>query len=323
MSYVTQSFEPKVEIKTPSESALLPGARWVPQTFNNCGPATTSMILAYFGHNVSQEEIQKYLRTSPDDTNVFTYEIQDYIKRDFGVESKLLYNGDINRLKTLLANGIYVILENWLHPNEDIGHFTILRGYNDEQGVFIADDSYFGTNIVYRYDEFEATQWKPFNREYLPLYKKEQENVVKKIVGENWDERVMYEGAVKKAQAEIATGDRDMYAYFNLGTSYYALREYNKAHDAFEKSRSVGWPSRMLWYQIQPVQTLNELGKYEEAIILANMGLLANDSFAELHLEKARAFKGLGQRESARDEIQTALFYSPNLEGAKDFLMSL
>ena len=37
--------------KEPGVKALLPGAKWVPQTFNNCGPATTSMVLQYFGFN--------------------------------------------------------------------------------------------------------------------------------------------------------------------------------------------------------------------------------------------------------------------------------
>jgi hypothetical protein len=52
------AFVPQPDSVTPTEPgerALLPGATWVPQTFNNCGPATTSMILQYFGHTVSQE----------------------------------------------------------------------------------------------------------------------------------------------------------------------------------------------------------------------------------------------------------------------------
>lgn len=321
--YVKQAIGPTVQVKPAGKNALLPGAKWVPQTFNNCAPATASMILQYFGFSVDQNTIRAHLRTNVDDKNVFTYEIQEYLRKNYDIESKLLYNGNRETVKLLLANGIYVMVEDWLHPNEDIGHVTILRGYDDEQGVFIADDSFIGVNITYKYDEFEETQWKAFNREYLPMYKKEQEALVKKIVGEDWDEKIMYQKAVQKALQETSNNEKDMYAYFNLGTSYYALGEYQKASDAFEKSRKLGWPRRMLWYQIQPVQTLIKLKKYNEAIALADQGLWSNDTFAELHLEKARAYKGLGNTDKAKQEAQSALFHSPNFQKAKDFLASL
>lgn len=322
--YIPVAHEEKSStIVRPAGKGILPGAKWVPQTFNNCGPATTSMVLQYFGHTVGQDVIKGVLRTNPDDTNVFSYEMQAYLKKDFGIQSKILYNGTIETIKTLIANGFYVVLEDWLHPNEDIGHVTIIRGFDDEKGVLIADDSYLGTNIVYQYAEFEETQWKAFNREYIPLYLPDQEDTVKEIISENWDTKTMYQNAVKKAQEEIAHNDQDMYAYFNLGTSYYGLGEYQSAWKAFEKAHAIGWPKRMLWYQIQPVQTLNELGKYQEALTMADTGLFANDSFAELHVEKAKAYKGLGDRQKAKEEIQKALQYAPNLQSANDLLSNL
>ena len=313
----------KLDVREAGSSALLPGAKWVPQTFNNCAPATTSMILQYFNYSVGQDITKADLRTNEDDKNVFTYEIRDYLKAKYNIESKLFYNGDIDRIRLLLANGFYVMAEDWLHPNEDIGHVTIIRGFDDAQGVFIADDSYIGVNIVYKYDEFDKTQWKAFNREYLPIYKAEQEKLLLEIVGEDWEEDTMYRKAVERAKAEIAENERDMYAYFNLGTSYFALGEYDNAREAFEKSRDLGWPRRMLWYQIQPVQTLNELQDYRGAIELADIGLAGNDSFAELHVEKAKSYIGLGEKDKAKQEAEKAIFYSPDLKSAQNILSSL
>lgn len=322
--YVPVANEEKTStIVRPASKGILPGAKWVPQTFNNCGPATTAMVLQYFGYTVGQDVTKAALRTNEDDKNVFSYEMIAYLKKDYNVDAKLLYNGNTEIVKTLIANGFYVVVEDWLHPNEDIGHVTILRGFDDEKGVFIADDSYLGNNIVYNYNSFDQTQWKSFNREYIPIYKAAQENKLKEILGENWDEKTMYENAVKKAQAEIAQNDRDMYAYFNLGSSYYGLGEYQKAWNAYEKAKAIGWPKRMLWYQIQPVQTLNELGRYQEAISLADTGLWANDSFAELHVEKAKAYKGLNETQKAKEEIQKALQYAPSLQSAQDLSSSL
>lgn len=297
----------------PGTKAILPTTKWVPQSFNNCVPATTSMVLGYFGYTVDQTVTKAALRTNEDDKNVFTYEMQAYLKQ-YDIESKLLFNGDREILKKLIANGFYVVVEDYLHPHEDIGHVTIIRGFDDTRGVFIADDSYLGNNITYKYDVFEREQWKPFNREYLPVYRAEQEEKVKEIIGENWNTKTMYEHAVTQAQKEIADNDKDMYAYFNLGTSYYGLKEYAKADAAFKKSQALGWPKRLLWYQIQPVQNLNALKKYEEALTLADLGLWSNDSFAELHVEKAKAYKGLGQTQKAEEERQKALKYAPGLQ---------
>lgn len=304
----------------PGFRALLPGAKWVPQSFNNCGPATTSMVLQYFGFDVSQVVTKEKLRTNPDDKNVFTTEIADYIRRDYGVESKLFYGGNINLIKKLVANGYYVVVEDWLRPNEDIGHVTIIRGFDDEQGVLIADDSYIGVNITYPYEEFIQTQWKPFNYEYLPVYRQGNEALLQAIVGEDWDQNKMYQNAETTARQEIAVNDSDMYAWFNLGTNLFGLGKFASAKEAFEKSRSLGWPRRMLWYQIQPIQTYNLLGEHQKAIELADVALWGNDSFAEAHFEKAIAYKGLGDLPKARQEAEKALIYSPNFTKAHNFL---
>lgn len=317
------SQEDKIVVTASGIKALLPGAKWVPQTFNNCGPATVSMILQYFGFNVDQNTTKTALRSNSDDKNVFTYEIADYLRKNYNIESKLLYNGNQARLKSLIANGFYVLIEDYLHPNDDIGHFTILKGFDDEKGVFIADDSYLGINIVYKYEQFDIAQWKPFNKEYLPVYRKEQQPLLEAILGEDFDEKKMFERAVLDNQTDITKNPNDMYAYFNLGTSYFALGKNQEAKEAFEKSRSLGWPKRMLWYQIQPIQTYNKLGEYQKAMELANLSLASNDSFAEVHLEKAISYKGLGDPMKARQEVEKALFYAPNLKAAQDFLTSL
>ncbi len=313
----------KVVVTIPGTKALLTGAKWVPQSFNNCGPATTSMILQYFGFTVDQNTTKAHLRSNSDDKNVFTYEIVDYLKKDYNIESKLLYNGSIDRLKSLIANGFYVLIEDYLHPNEDIGHFTVIRGFDDEKQVFIADDSYLGINIVYKYGEFDVAQWKPFNREYTPVYKASQQRLLDAVLGEDADPQKMFEKAVTRNQADINQNPGDMVAYFNLGSSYFGLKRYSEAKVAFEKSQSLGWPFRILWYQIQPVKNLNALGDYKQALELANLALNSNDSFAEAHLEKAVSYKGLGDKAQARAEAERALFFAPNLTAASDLLSSL
>jgi len=279
--------------RRPEEYYVLPAAKWVPQTFNNCGPAAVSMTLQYFGHSVPQTETKARLRTGDDDKNIFMYQISDYLK-EFDIESKIFFNGDIEMVKTLVSNGFYVIVEDWLRPYEDIGHVLIIRGYDDRAKVLIGDDPYLGVGVRFPYQEFEEGQWKPFNREFVPVYSREKEELLKAIVGENWNESTMYRNSVIRNQKDIEENPNDMYAWFNLGTSYFALAEYENAKEAFEKSRQIGWPGRMLWYQIEPIETYNKLGEYQKAIELANIALAGNESFIEVQQEKEFALEKLG-----------------------------
>lgn len=310
--------EKPVDFAKPGTSYLLPGAKWVPQTFNNCGPAAVSMVLQYFGYNVSQEETKAHLRTNPDDKNVFINEISDYIKKDYQVDNKVLFNGNLQTIKTLVSNGIYVVVEDWLHPNEDIGHVLIIRGFDDNEDVLIADDSYFGVGIKYSYSTWDEGQWKPYNREFMPVYNADKEALVKSIIGENWNEAAMYQNSVNKNLKDTEINPDDMYAWFNLGTSYFGLGDFEKAKEAFEKSQAIGWPHRMLWYNIDPVLTYNKLGEYQKAIDTANLGLWYNDNFAEMHYEKYIAYKGLGDKVNSDVEYKKAIELDPQISANMD-----
>jgi hypothetical protein len=307
----------------PPLSYQLPASKWIPQTFNNCGPAATAMVLQHFGVNISQAETKAVLRTGDDDSNIFMYEISDYLMESHGIKSRIFVNGDAEVVKTLIANGFYVMVENWMFPNEDIGHVIILRGYDDNEGVFIGDDSYIGVGVKYPYRVFDGEQWKPFNRGYMPVYKPEQEGVIKAIVGENWNEQKMYSSAVKTSLNEINKNNSDVYAWFNLGMSYYALGDFQKSVSSFEKSRSLGWPGRMLWYQIEPIMAYNKVGKYNMALELSDIALKNNEAFAEVHLEKAKAYKGLGNYEMARISAERVLQLNAGMNEAKEILRSL
>src|SRR3989338_5566497 len=128
----------------------IPSAAYVGQTFNNCGPATLSMVMSYFGKSVSQDVLRDQIRpyNNPqggvDDKSLFADEFVKYAKQ-YGFEGIQRPDGDVTLLKTLIVNDIPIIVRTWLHPNEDIGHFRIVRGY-DENG-FIQDDSYEGRGL--------------------------------------------------------------------------------------------------------------------------------------------------------------------------------
>src|SRR3989344_446247 len=202
-----------VDIKKPGDSALLENPKHTYQTFNNCGPATLSMMLSWYGKNVSQKELGDAMRPyqissgDNDDKTIFTYEFVEWA-RVYGLESIGKVNGDIELLKTFTANGIPVVVKTWLHVGDDIGHFRIVRGF-DERGenlpagsqVIIQDDSYEGPNKKISYFDF-LSMWQPFNYAYIIVYTPEQKGMVDTIIGEDSKEKVAWQNALTRAQKE-------------------------------------------------------------------------------------------------------------------------
>lgn len=140
--------------KVPS-SYIIPLKKHTYQTFNNCGPATLSMLLSYQDVSVGQDELGKKMRPyqnttgDNDDKTVFTYEFTDWVNNygnDYQVKAINLPNGNIELLKKFISSDIPVVVKIWLNAKEDIGHFALIRGYDDSKQIVIKDDSYYGPN---------------------------------------------------------------------------------------------------------------------------------------------------------------------------------
>ena len=77
----------RIKIKKPGNYALLENPKHVYQTFNNCGPATLSMMLSWYGETVSQKDLGDKMRPHQvasgdnDDKTIFTYEFVDWAKK--------------------------------------------------------------------------------------------------------------------------------------------------------------------------------------------------------------------------------------------------
>src|SRR5690606_28052814 len=78
---------PNVQVKTPPDRYVIPSASYVGQTFNNCGPATLSMVMSYFGTQVSQDELREQMLpfNNPseglDDNSVYAAEFVVYAQK--------------------------------------------------------------------------------------------------------------------------------------------------------------------------------------------------------------------------------------------------
>jgi hypothetical protein len=318
----------------------LTGLRHEWQTWNNCGPATLSMALSYFGSPLNQADAGAALRRSPDDKNVSPQELFTFAQLQ-GMGARLGVNGDETLVKTLLAGGFPVLIETWLEEeaNDGMGHYRLIVGYDDERQSWIAYDSYVGTDLVQAeggagapdgayagiwlpYAETDAL-WKVFNRTFLVVFPAEMSERAQTILGDASRPETMWQGAMQRAQAEIDADGGDAFAWFNLGTSTAALGMAGQAASAFDRARELGLPWRMLWYQFEPFVAYNAVGRYGDVVALADQTLATTTSVEEIWYWKGQALSALGDATGARAAFAQAVALNPEYTVAVDALASI
>jgi len=294
---------------TISSYALLSPMSHEWQTMNNCAPATLAMALSYYGYEFSQFDLAPLLRGGEEDKHVSPQEIVTYVQK-MGLGARVRVNGQMETLQRLVAAGAPVIVEQWLdRPNHKLtGHYRLVRGYDREAQAMVVNDSYSGPELYLSYIEFDRL-WRAFNRMYIPIYPLEMESLVAAIVGEDCDDQRMWLRAVEVAQAEVKDKD-DLYAWFNLGSSYLGLGMYELALGAYERAIAFGLPARMLWYQPGPLEALNGAHCYTRTLELTEP-LLTIPGLEEIRYQRGLAYEGLGRKQEALTEYPVALEYNP------------
>lgn len=304
---------------TVPRTAQLEGVRHEYQTWNNCGPATVSMALSYYGESGTQADAARQLKPDPDDKNVGPYELATYASQR-GYHAPVLVNGDVERLKALLAVGTPVIVETWFvpEPGDEMGHYRVLAGYSDDEKRFITYDSYNGPRVSLGYEELDRL-WRVFNRTYVPVYDAARATAVQQIIGPDMDANAMYASAVGRALEEVARS-QDAYGWFNLGSSLLAMGDAAGAAEAFDRARQIGLPWRMLWYQHGPFEAYAAIGRWSDVLDLAAANLRNADNLEESHYWRGRALAAGGDLEAARESYERCLELNPHYTRAAEAL---
>ena len=314
-------------------AAALTGIRHEWQTWNNCGPATLAMTLSYFGSPLDQAAIGAVLRPFPDDKNVSPHELVDFA-RGQGYEAALLVNGNDDLLRTLVSNGLPVLLETWHEPepNDGLGHYRLLVGYDDAAQQWTLYDSYDAAGLVSA-DAYQgirmgyqqlAAWWKVFNRTYVLVYPPDRAPQVAAILADfGADAGRMWSDAEVRARAELALDGNDAFACFNLGSSLVAQGRTAEAAAAFDQARSLGLPWRMLWYQFGPFEAYLAEGRTLDVLALADEVIRITDSIEEIYYWRARALLALGDSAGAREAVQRSLALAPGFAPAVELLAAL
>lgn len=124
---------------TTSAALALPLVR---QTYNNCGGASLSMILAYWGVQATQAQISPQVRPSP--TAYMPVSTIAPFAAQYGLHTTIARRATINTVRALLAGGLPVLLLTDLTTPGEVPHWRVATGFQDAARALIIHDPLLG-----------------------------------------------------------------------------------------------------------------------------------------------------------------------------------
>ncbi|HRN67611.1 MAG TPA: C39 family peptidase [Promineifilum sp.] len=311
----------------------------VKQSFNNCGPANLTQVLNWYGSDITQEDVASYLKPNPEDRNVSPWQISDYVNEQMpGYKAITRSGGDLEMLKRFLAAGFPVVIEKGYELPESgwWGHYLTLYGYDDDLEELYSQDSYLGpfdgSGRTDAYRDF-LPFWQQFNNTFYIVYRPEQEETVKSLMGEEmFDDIKMWQKVAAMAEQETTDRPDDVFSWFNLGTALTRIggltgeaKYYQGGVQAFDRAREIGLPPRMLWYQFEPYLAYLRTDRFQDIIDLADATLATQGgrNVEETFWYKGHALAYLGDVSGAITAYRTALSVNANFYPAQISLDSL
>ncbi len=293
---------------------ILPGGIQVFQTFNNCGPASLSMAFSHYGVTKSQAELGQALRPfqvsngDNDDKSVTLSEMAALAEAS-GFVPYHRPGGNAELMKRMIAAGWPVITRTWLKPGEDIGHYRVVKGYDETTQEFIQDDSLQGKDLLYSYQEFDRL-WQAFNYEFLVLVPASETTTIETILGSKADSHQAWQEALATADLELEKTPGAIFAQFNRAVALYHLGMYRESVSAYEQI-AARLPRRMLWYQLEPLLAYYRIGDTDQVLALTDQILTHdNRAYSELYQLRGMIYERQGESELARAAYEAAVRYN-------------
>jgi hypothetical protein len=294
------------------------------QTVNNCGPASLSLYLRTYGWEGNQKDVTDVVKPNIDDRNVNVDELGYYVSTHVGWLKYIFRLGeDEETLKRFLAEGIPVMIEETFKsdkpgwPNDDLwaGHYLLITGYDDNNKVFITQDTYYGANRMVSYQELDQN-WESFNRVLIVVYRPEVEPTVQSILGSDWDVDANRKHALEEAQAAAEANPKDAFAWFNAGSNLVYFESYIAAAQAYDTARQIGLPQRMFRYQFGPFLAYFHAGRDADLLALTEYALQRTPNSEEAALWHGWALYRAGKTPDAVDAFKKALEFHPGYSDA-------
>jgi len=293
------------------------------QTWNNCGPASLSMLLSCFEIKASQEEIAMQLRPHAEDKHTSIHELARYAENP-GLYTLSDTGGSVQLVKELVAAGIPVMLKIGLDPDDDdwMCHYIIVTGYSDKKSEFILMDSLYGQYYPYSYQK-TAEFWAHFMWTYLVVAPKQKQQLISKII--NKDAGSAGPGALlqQRVYHDVTDKPESAFAWYNLGKLFLLTGQPNRALMALKTAYAYGLPWRLPWYDVGMYEIYVRNSCYKEVLQLTANVLSRNPYSEEARYYRAQALIGTAKKHAALTELDRALDVNPSFEPAKTLLKEL
>ncbi len=317
---VTPAPAPKsqVTVKPVAKSVILSPMAWEAQTWNNCAPVSALMTLSYYGITLTQAQCGDALRPNKGDKHVQPQELENFINGQPGIKTFVRENGTLDTLRLLLSNGIPVITQQWLHLDDNIGHYRVVRGYDTAKNILIFNDSMADRAGIEVPSDFQDKLWKGYDRRYFPVFTPTTESLVLAILGPDANVEENYGRALNAAQDYATKNPKDIDAWRNLGFLQYQGNNCKEALNSWSKLTTMLAPgpdgpyNKFLWYQLWPVECNNRLGNFQTTLKLVQPAIDSTKVYAEARYEKAVALAALNRKEEAKVELKLALLDDVN-----------
>jgi tetratricopeptide (TPR) repeat protein len=292
---------------------------------NNCGPAALTMYLRFYGWDGNQQTITEVIKPYREDRNVNVEELAYYVRNYTGwLNIQYRVGGDLELVKQLLAAGIPVMVEEsmkfeapyWSGDDLWAAHYQLITGYDDAAQAITGQDSFRGANQSVPYSQFDQ-YWQAFNRVYIMIYLPDKEEIIKTILGDQWDEDTNRTHALEVAQQETQTDPNNAFDWFNLGTNLTYFERYIEATDAYDQARKIGLPQRMLRYQFGPFIAYFHSGQIDNLLTLTQYALDVTPNSEEALLWHGWAMYRSGKINEAIQDFQSALEKNPHYQDAQ------
>jgi uncharacterized protein len=154
------------------------------QTLNNCGPASISEVLNYWGINKSQDELNTILRHG-NPWGMSPGGVPGYMQ-SIGMSAIVGRSGSEGLIKALVANGFPVIVEQFVNMSDHYTHFRPIEGYDDARSSFVASDPLMGQNYKIDYQQFDQI-WTATNRLFMVIYPPDKQQLLDDVLNAgNW-----------------------------------------------------------------------------------------------------------------------------------------
>ena len=312
------------------DSARIFGIRHQQQTWNNCGPATITMALSYYGWQRNQDFAGEALKPNREDKNVSPHELAAFVQDESNVKAIVRMGGTLELLKRLAANGFPVVIETaaMFEAYDWIGHYRALVAYDDNFKLFYFFDSFLGVGdsaqgVTETYAKVDS-DWQAFNRTFIVVYEPQREGLLRSLLDAYWDERDAAQIAFERAQLEARREPQNSFAWFNMGTSLVALGRYQEAAVAFDQANRTGkLPWRVHWYQFGAFEAYFQVGRYDDVLSLVKINQNTSRELEETYYWQGRVHEARGNPQQAASAFRRALSYNPNYQAARQALQGL